>query len=60
MPRFRAARPATAVPAVAPDAAELSLHERRARAFARVWPLLSTSIPTTDLVESYLDDVLRP
>lgn len=58
--RFRAARPTTAVPVVARDVAELTLLGRRARAFDRVWPLLSTSIPTRDLVESYLDDVLRP
>lgn len=58
--RFRAARPTTAVPAAAPDAAALSLLARRARAFDRVWPLLSTSIPTSDIVESYLDDVLQP
>jgi hypothetical protein len=60
MRRFRAARPTTAVPAAARDAAALTLLDRRARAFDRVWPLLSTSIPTHDLVESYLDDVLRP
>jgi hypothetical protein len=55
--KFRAARPAQLVAAPDPEV-ELTLFERRARAFRRVWPLLSTSIPTRDLVTSYLDEVL--
>lgn len=58
MPRFRAARPTTIAAPPAPLDAELSLYDRRARALARVWPLLSTSIPTRDIVESYLAEVL--
>jgi hypothetical protein len=34
------------------------LAARRAAAFARAWPLLGTSVPTADIVESYLSDVL--
>jgi hypothetical protein len=34
--------------------------ERRARAFARVWPLLATSIPVEDIVEAYFDELDRP
>jgi len=57
--RFRPARPATITPPPpVENDVELSLHDRRARAFRRVFPLLSTSIPTRDLVESYLDEVL--
>jgi hypothetical protein len=59
--RLRPTRPTTVVPTVVPpEDVELTLHERRARAFTRAWPLLSTSIPTRDLVASYLDEVLRP
>lgn len=58
MPRFRAVRPVSAVPAAAAREHELTLSGRRARAFERVWPLLSTSIPTTDIVASYLDEIL--
>jgi hypothetical protein len=56
--RFRTARPSTAIPAPTHDDVELTLFERRARAFRRVFPLLSTSVPTADIVESYLDEVL--
>ena len=58
MRRFRAARPTTITAPPAPHEPELTLPERRARALARIWPLLSTSIPTHDLVESYLAEVL--
>ena len=62
MPRkIRLSRPDTsAVAVVAEPPVELSLQDRRALAFARVWPLLPTSIPTRDLTDSYLDDVLVP
>jgi hypothetical protein len=36
-----------------------TIYAIRARAFARVWPLLSTSIPTREIVESYLADVIE-
>lgn len=59
MPRkLRLTRPPTSAVAIVPEPVELSLFDRRARAFARIWPLLSTSIPTRDLVDHYLDDVL--
>jgi len=59
MPRFRPARPATLVVPAAQLDAERSLQERRATAFRRVFPLLSTSIPTADILSSYLDEVLQ-
>jgi len=46
--------PVQLVAAPAPD----PLATRRALAFARAWPLLGTTIPTADIVASYLDDVL--
>jgi hypothetical protein len=59
MPRFRATRAVSAVPAAAVREHELTLSERRARAADRAWLLLgTTSIPTTDIVESYLDEIL--
>ena len=58
--RFLAARPSTAVPVVVADDVELTLHDRRARAADRAWLLMPTSIPTSDILASYLDDVLQP
>lgn len=60
MPKFRVKTATTVTPAPLPLGIEATLHERRARAFARVFPLLSTSIPTADIVTSYLDEVLTP
>jgi len=48
-------RPAPVTLVAAPAADPLA--ERRALAFARVWPLLSTTIPTSEILESYLADV---
>lgn len=57
--RRKPARPVTITPPPQlPSGAQLTLTERRARAMARVWPLLSTSIPTSEIVTSYLDEVL--
>lgn len=53
-PRRRPADPIRIAPAPLPD----PLAVRRAAAFARAWPLLGTSVPTADIVESYLSDVL--
>lgn len=44
--------PASSTPPPDPTAA------RRAVAFERAWFLLGTSIPTEDILGSYLDDVL--
>lgn len=60
MPRFRPFRPALVAAAPVQLAAGSTLVERRARAFRRVFPLLSTSIPTADVLASYLDEVLQP
>jgi hypothetical protein len=66
MPRFRAARPSTAVTphhAGTWNGAQLdvvmTLDDRRATAFRRAFPLLATSIPTADILAAYLDDVLQ-
>ena len=61
MPKFRVTRPVTApVAIVRPEPVVLTLHERRAHAAARVLSLMLTSIPTRDLLDSYLDEVLQP
>lgn len=36
----------------------LSLNDRRARAMKRAHALMATSIPTRDILASYLDDIL--
>lgn len=41
-----------------PEAEPLSLYDRRARAMKRAYPLLATSIPTRDVLDSYLNAVL--
>jgi hypothetical protein len=43
-----------------PEPVELPELDRRARAFDRVAPLLTTTVPTRHIVDSYLDDVLQP
>jgi hypothetical protein len=60
MSRWRAVRPATTEILPRETAAELplSLPDRRARAATRAWRLMATSIPTREILESYLDDVL--
>ena len=45
---------AAPAPAKAPD----SLFDRRARALTRALALFGTSIPTHEILASYLDDVL--
>jgi len=45
---------ATPTPAKAPE----SLYDRRARALSRALALFGTSIPTHEILASYLDDVL--
>jgi hypothetical protein len=52
----RRPRPVT----LAPRPVEDPQTSRRRAAFDRAWPLLATSIPTADIVESYLLDVLAP
>ena len=57
--RLKPVRPVTLVPAPpVPSAEQLSLYDRRARAAARAWSLMGTSIPTRDILSSYLDEVL--
>ena len=59
MPRkMRLTRPETSAVAVVPEPVELSLSDRRARAFERFLQLRLTSIPIRDLTDHYLDDVL--
>lgn len=65
MPRFRVTKPSTAVVprhAGTWNGAQLdvvmTLDDRRANAFRRAFPLLATSIPTADILASYLDEVL--
>lgn len=56
-PRKRAAWPSTRIPPQ-PPAPALSLGDRRARAAQRAWALMATTIPTRDILASYLDDIL--
>lgn len=49
--------PVALVPALPPAPVD-PLAARRAVAFERAWALLGTSIPTTDILSSYLDDVV--
>jgi hypothetical protein len=53
-PRRRPAAVTIVPPTPGPD----PLAQRRALAFARAWPLLITTVPTADIVATYLDDVL--
>jgi hypothetical protein len=54
MRRRRAALPTTRL--ASPQG--LSLPERRARAMERAHALMGTSIPTRDILASYLNDIL--
>ena len=58
--RWRAATPSTQLPELAQLPAGLSLEARRARAQQRAWALMGTSIPTRDILGSYLNDILSP
>jgi len=55
--RWRATRPAQIEPPRSWPAESMTDVERRARAFARVYPLLSTSIPTAEILRSYHDEL---
>lgn len=56
--RRAATLPTTQLPQLAQLPAGLSLDERRERAAQRAWALMATSIPTRDILGSYLNDVL--
>lgn len=58
MRRRRAVLATTGVPQLPQLLPGLSLEARRARAMERAWPLLATSVPTRDILESYLNDVI--
>jgi hypothetical protein len=55
--RRRAQLPTTQLPQLA-QLPQGPLGERRARAQQRAWSLMATSIPTRDILRSYLDDIL--
>jgi hypothetical protein len=57
--RYRVKPPSQAPSVTAvQDAQPLPLAQRRARAAQRAWALMPTSIPTRDILSSYLDDIL--
>jgi hypothetical protein len=51
---------AVEIVAVDRNTRELSQLDRRARAFERVYPLLSTSIPTSQILASYRHEIDEP
>lgn len=58
--RRRAVLPTYQLPSarVEGQAHDLTLGNRRRRAAERAWALMPTSIPTRDILDSYLTDVL--